>query len=193
MTGENSKKWNVFLAQVGVMFTFFTIFFIITCQVIIKGFYKSNKSVVKQRYRSIVSFKILRVTMGLFIIISSYVGLTFILPRNYRGLATPVPFIIALVGNVILLVFLTTNEDASKYFMVKMNSFIERRQFDRERRKLRRKSANCTVFPELLTNISPQRTTILGEPTELSKEDNQNIYVIDIENAEPEWEESSKY
>ena len=181
MTDENSKKWNVFLAKVGVMFTFVTILFIIICQVIIRSFFKFNKSVIKQRYKSFVSFKILRITLGLFIIISSYVGLIFIPnSENFRVLATPVPFIIALVGNVILLVFLTSNEDAWKYLIVNIDSFKDRIKLDFERRKLRRKSPRNKVFPQFLANISPKSKR---ESNEVSPNDSQNIYVIDMENA----------
>ena len=192
MTGEKGKKWNLNFAKVGFTFTFATIFFIIICQVIIKGFYRSNKSTVKQRYKSMVSFKILRVTLGLFIIISSYAGIIF-MPgsENYRGLATPFPFILTLVGNIILLVFLTTNEDARKYLMIKIRAFIYRRQFEVDRRKLQRKSGKCKVFPDSLTYISPKRTFFLREPEEAIKENNQNVYVIDIENTESEYEEAS--
>ena len=125
MTGEKGKKWNLNFAKVGFTFTFATIFFIIICQVIIKGFYRSNKSTVKQRYKSMVSFKILRVTLGLFIIISSYAGIIF-MPgsENYRGLATPFPFILTLVGNIILLVFLTTNEDAGNIWWSRLELLI---------------------------------------------------------------------
>ena len=163
------------------MFTFVTILFIIICQVIIRSFFKFNKSVVKQRYKSIVSFKVLRVTLGLFIIISSYVGLIFIPnSKRFRVLATPVPFIIALVGNVILLVFLTSNEDAWKYLIIKIESFKDRMELDFERRKLRRKSPRNKVSPQFLANIGSQTTR---EHNEVSQDDSQNVYVIDMENA----------
>ena len=141
MTDEKSKTWNVFLAKIGVMLTFVTILFIIICQVIIRSFFMFNKSVIKQRDKSLVSFNILRITLGLFIIISSYVGLIFIPnPESFWVLATPIPFIVAFIGNVIFLVFLTSNEDAWKYLIIKIESFKDRMTLDFERRKVRRKS-----------------------------------------------------
>ena len=179
-----NTKWNFFLAKVAVMFTFITILFIIICQVIIRSFFKFNKSVIKQRYKSVVSFKILRITMGLFVIISSYVGLIFV-PNleSFRVLATPVPFIIAIIGNVILLVYLTRNEDAWKYLIVKIESFKDRIKLDFERKKWRRKSQRSKVFPQFFETIIPNSSNSLREQNEVNLDDRHNVYIIDMESA----------
>ena len=170
MTGDREKTWNKFLAQAAIMFTALTIVFIIICQSIIRWFYKLNKSVVKQRYKSIASFKILSISFCLFITISIYTGIIFITnEKEFRFLADPVPFIISLVGNIILLVFLTTNKDAWKYLVIKKNSFIEQRQFEMERRKLRRKHPRNKVMPV----VHPDR----------AQDDGDGVYVIDMENT----------
>jgi hypothetical protein len=181
MTNQVIKNLNVFLPKVAVVFTIITILFIIICQVIIGSFFYFNKSVIKQRYKSIVSFKILRITLGMFIFMSSYVSLIFV-PRlkGFRGLATPFPFIIGFVGNLILLVFLRKNEDAWKYFLINIKSFMDRIKLDFERRNFRKKSTRNKVFPQLLENIGQ------GEQNETIVDERQNVSVPDVDNAESE-------
>ena len=194
MTGEKEKGWNLILARVTVIFTLVTTLFIIICQVVMKMYFKCNKSVVKQRYKSVISFKILRIILGLFFIISAYVGLTFwdfANPKKFRVLATPIPFIIGLVGNAILLVYLTRNDEAWDYLMVKIQSFKERKMFDLEQRKLLWKRRSNKVFTQDLENVSQNSPNLSEVQNERRLENIQDVYVIDMENVLPIFAETS--
>ena len=194
MTGLAEKKWNLFLAQFSSVFFFITSFFIIICQVIIKMFFKLEKTVVKQRYKSVLSFKILRIVLGLFFILPFLVGLTFV---DYFGddkqrlkdiaLPLPLPFIIAIVGNIILLVYLTGNEEAWQYLMAKIKSFKEEILFGMEMRKIHKMQRSNKVVDISRRNLS----NCAEDQKETRRAKVQSVYVIDLENPESVFDETS--
>ena len=194
MTGLAEKKWNLFLAQFSSVFFFITSFFIIICQVIIKMFFKLEKTVVKQRYKSVLSFKIIRIVLGLFFILPFLVGLTFV---DYFGddkqrltdiaLPLPLPFIIAILGNIILLVYLTGNEEAWQYLMAKIKAFKEEILFGMEMRKIHKRQRSNKVVDISRRNLS----NCAEDQKETRRAKVQSVYVIDLENPESVFDETS--
>ena len=171
-----------------VIFTIATSLFISTSQVVIKMFFKFNKNVVKQRYKSIVSFKRLRIILGLFWIISFYIGLSFLKdfvpnPQRFRFLANPAPFIISLIGNLILLVLLTRNDDAFIFLIFKIRSFKEKWLLDFERRKFLMKMRRNKIFPATMTPLP-------ADPSEIMLEEIQNECVVEMEDVVPVVDET---
>ena len=155
-------------------------------------FFKLEKTVVKQRYKSVLSFKILRIVLGLFFILPFLVGLTFV---DYFGddkqrltdIALPLPFIIAIVGNIIVLVYLTGNEEAWQYLMAKMKSFKEEILFGMEMRKIHKRQRSNKVVDISRRNLS----NCAEDQKETRRAKVQSVYVIDLENPESVFDETS--
>ena len=147
---------------------------------------------VKQRYKSVLSFKILRIVLGLFFILPFLVGLTFV---DYFGddkqrltdIALPLPFIIAIVGNIIVLVYLTGNEEAWQYLMAKMKSFKEEILFGMEMRKIHKRQRSNKVVDISRRNLS----NCAEDQKETRRAKVQSVYVIDLENPESVLDETS--
>ena len=184
MTGIEDQSLNLFLSQVAAVFTFVTFAYIILCQIIIKMFFKFKKTLVKEHYKSILSFKILRVILGWFIIPSTHIFLTFF---NYfvkdktkvKILALPAPYLITLVGNAILLTYLLQNKDAWFYLKTKVNSLKDEMSLslNQKRSQLLRKRNNKinAMYFENVTVLSTRR------PVHRVRD---NVYVIDLEQEE---------
>ena len=155
-------------------------------------FFKLDKTVVKQRYRSVLSFKIIRIIFGLFFILPFLVGLTFVDyfgedKQRMRGLVQPLPFIIAIVGNIILLVYLTGNEEAWEYLLTKMKSFKEQILFGMEMRKEHRRRRSNKVAE----NCRRNQSNFKEDQKQIRRAKVQNVYVIDLENADSVLDETT--
>ena len=147
---------------------------------------------VKQRYKSVLSLKIIRIVLGLFFILPFLVGLTFVDyfgedKQRLRGLSQSLPFIIAIVGNIILLVYLTGNEEAWEYLLTKMKSFKEQILFGMEMRKVHKRQRSNKVVDISRRNLS----NCAEDLKETRRAKAQSVYVIDLENPESVFDETS--
>ena len=179
--GRKNAQWNLFLAHFGAIFSILTFLLIIFCQIIIKMFFKFKKTAVKQRYKSILSFKVLRAILGIFIILTSYIGLTFLDyfcydKKRLRSLAIPAPFIIILVGTTILLTYLLANEDARSYLRLKMKIFKDEMMLRLELRRVRNVRKEKKIYPatalESLRKVSIKKS---------HRGRSNSVYLIDLE------------
>ena len=180
MTGSKHVKWNLFLPHFSVIYSFLTFLLIIFCQVIIKMFFKLKKTAVKQRYKSILSFKVLRAILGIFIILALYISLTFLDyfcydKRRLRSLAIPAPFIIILVGIAILLTYLLANEDARSYLRMKIKILKDEITLRLELRRVRNVRKKKKVHPA--TALESLRRVSIKKP---HRGRSNSVYLIDL-------------
>ena len=112
-------------------------------------------------------------------------------PERVDVLASSLPFVIVLVGNGILVVYLVRNDEAWEYFMVKIKSYKEQQMLDSERRKLHKKRKRNKVFPLSLENISQDRQNLQEDQNEMVLEEIVNDCVIDMENVGSDLDETS--
>ena len=191
MTGMDVEKWNLLLAHCGIVFFFLTTLFITICQIVIKVFFNLKETVCVQRYKSILSFKVLRIILALFFFLPFWaIPSFFALPdeqfKKLRVLAVPLPFLIAIVGNIILLVYLVGNKEAWEYLVTKVRSYKEEVLFGWELKESQRKHKARKLF------LDAQETGIcLRNMDKTQKTKFHNVYVIDLENMESNQEESS--
>ena len=203
MTGYQGeeKEWNMFVPHFVVIFFILTALFIAICQIIIKVFFKLHKpdSVQLQKYKSVLSFKVLRIILGIFFFLPFWVVPSLFSiedPTKLRFIAEPLPFFIAIIGNIILLVYVVGNREACEYLVAKVNSYKEGLVFRREieQSRMQHKSNKVCGVPLGQSNNPVGREdrregrgfTRIAMPSPVeekkrNRENFQNIYVIDLE------------
>ena len=190
------KKWNMFLPHFVIVFFILTALFIAICQIIIKVYFKIHEPVGMQlqKYKTVLSFKVLRIILGLFFFLPFWVAPSLFVigdpsPSKLRFIALPLPFFIAIIGNIILLVYVVGNREACEYLIAKIKSFREGQVFKREieRSRMQHKSNKVRSVPFGQENMREgrefTRLAIPGpvEEKKRSREKFQNVYVIDLE------------
>ena len=75
--------------------------------------------------------------------------------------------------------------------MVKIQSFMEQKMFDLEQRKLLWKRRSNKVFTQVLENVSQNSPNLSEVQNERRLENIQDVYVIDMENVRPIFDETS--
>ena len=198
LTGMEVEKLDKTLAQFVFIFLPLTTLFITVAQVSIKMYFKRNPAVVKQRYKSLVSFKTLRI---LFILINIVCGI-FVVPFVFTELKKKInftPYMLQILGICLLTIILIENKDAMKYWKRKYISYIEQKNLGKTilRGKCNKIYAGtCTdVSPKIIDKIKvvekgkpdedgPQievNDALEGVKRKTPIETDQHIVVVDIE------------
>ena len=183
MTNSSGVTWNLFVVQFAAVYSIVTFVFMTICQTVIKMSFKTKKMAVRQKFKSILSFKVLRIILGIFIVLSSYLGLTFLdyfvnNRSNLEALALPAPFVINVVGIAILLVFLLGNEDAKSYLRIRMNAVKTQVALRFELRRQIKKREQTMI--QLMTSEATRNLPTRGS----QRSRNVDVCMIDLETGQ---------
>ena len=153
-----------------------TSIFMAATQAYIKYFFKMNRNIVKPKMKNVVSSKILLIILGLFSILGSY----GVLDTHFRSYINPEklshssPYIVGLVGNLILITYFGSNVEATTYWRLKIKSWKDEYDMNKERKEVKRKMTQI-VFVNMVVKH------IVGVKIKDAPRREQDIYVLDIE------------
>jgi hypothetical protein len=175
LTNLEVEDTNKILSMFSTWSLVVTSIFMAATQAYIKYFFKMNKSVVKPKMKNVVSSKILLIILGLFSILGAY-GLLDTHFRSYidhEKLAHSSPYIMGIVGNLILVTYLGSNVEAITYWRLRIKSWKDQYNLRKERKEIK-KRMNQLVFADMVVKH------VVGVDTDLPRRE-EEIYVLDIE------------
>ena len=176
LTNLEVEDTNKILTMLSTWSLVITSIFMSATQAYIKYFFKMNRSIVKPKMKNVVSSKILLIMLGLFSILCSY-GFLDTYFRSYINpakLSHSSPYIMCLVGNLILMTYLGSNVEATTYWRLKIKSWKDEYDLKKERKEVKSQMTQI-VFANMVVKH------IVGVKSRKAPRREQDIYAIDIE------------
>jgi hypothetical protein len=178
LTNLEVEDTNKILSMFSTWSLVITSIFMAATQAYIKYFFKMNRNIYKPKMKNVVSSKILLIILGLFSIFGSY----GVLDTHFRSYINPEklshssPYIMGLVGNLILITYLRSNVEATTYWKLKIKSWKDEYDLKKERKDIKREMTQVVFGNMVVKHIVG--VNIKDSPRTRREQD---IYILDIE------------
>jgi hypothetical protein len=171
LTDTPLDNWNQNLPLLSIACQIIVSIFLMITAVHIKGFFKCRaKQPGKPRIKNTISFKWLNMIYSIGIIFETILHL--ILMKNNSKDTFIMHYDTTMAFNLMMIIFVVSNEDAKKFFMVKFKSWKEEQMFNFRRINVVRKSNRVAQ----LENVTQSGESIALQPLPRS------LFVIEAEN-----------